>query len=97
MNSPPSGTWRRRIASRHYRSAELAEVSDPNVIHELQNKLDHALIYEESEVEGAAKAWVKDEGNGALTKWLTPAKHRFSGQFADARVTDPGSDLELRA
>jgi type I restriction enzyme R subunit len=68
----------------YYRSAELAGVSDPNVIHELQNKLDQALIYEESEVEGAAKAYVYEQGNGALMKWLTPAKQRFAGQYASA-------------
>ena len=80
----------------YYRSAELAEVSDPNVIHELQNKLDQALIYEESEIEGAAVAWLKDEGNSALTKWLTPAKQRFAGQFADAvKASDVGRVEEL--
>ncbi|MCU1584346.1 MAG: restriction endonuclease subunit [Microbacteriaceae bacterium] len=78
----------------YYRSAALAEVSDPNVIHELQNKLDQALIYEESEVDGAAKAWVFDEGNNALTKWLTPAKHRFAGQFADALAAGDAARVE---
>lgn len=78
----------------YYRSAELAEVSDPNVIHELQNKLDQALIYEESEVDGAAKAWVFDEGNNILTKWLTPAKHRYAGQYADAMAAGDATKLE---
>jgi type I restriction enzyme R subunit len=68
----------------YYRSAALAEVSDPNIIHDLQNKLDQALIYEESEVEGTAKAWLREEGNTTLTKWLTPAKQRFAGQYQDA-------------
>ncbi|MHC5796132.1 type I restriction endonuclease subunit R [Lacisediminihabitans sp. FW035] len=68
----------------YYRAAALAEVSDPNIIHDLQNKLDQALIYEESEVEGTATAWLREEGNSALTKWLTPAKQRFAGRYQDA-------------
>ena len=65
-------------------SAALAEVSDPNIIHDLQNKLDQALIYEESEVEGTS----------ALTKWLTPAKQRFAGQYQDALKAGDVARLE---
>ena len=78
----------------YYREATLAAVSDPNVIHDLQNKLDQALIYEESEVEGAAKAWVFEEGNNALTKWLTPAKQRFAGQYKTALEAGDATRLE---
>lgn len=78
----------------YYRSAELAEVSDPNIIHELQSKLDQALIYEESEVDGAAKAWLYEEGNNVLIKWLTPAKQRFAGQYAEALSAGDTSRVE---
>jgi type I restriction enzyme R subunit len=78
----------------YYRSAALAEVPDPNVIHELQIKLDHALIYEESEADGAARAWVKEEGNNALTKWLTPAEQRFAGQYSDALKANDADRVE---
>ncbi|CAN5390259.1 hypothetical protein BH09ACT6_BH09ACT6_17050 [soil metagenome] len=78
----------------YFRAARLAEVSDANLIHSLQNKLDQALIYEESEVEGAAKAWVYGEGNNALSKWTTPAKQRFSVQYADAKKAGDGARLE---
>ena len=69
----------------YYRAATLASVSDPNIVHDLQNKLDQALIYAESEVDGAAKAWITEAGNNALTKWLTPAKERFAGQYREAK------------
>jgi type I restriction enzyme R subunit len=78
----------------YFRAATLAAVSDPNIIHDLQNKLDQALIYEESEVDGAAKAWVFEQGNSALTKWLTPAKERFAGQYKAAKKAGDGSRLE---
>jgi type I restriction enzyme R subunit len=79
---------------RYYRVAALADVSNKNIVHDLQNKLDQALIYEESEVDGAAKAWLNDEGNNALTKWLTPAKHRFAGQFNDALAAGDAPRVE---
>jgi type I restriction enzyme R subunit len=69
-------------------------VSDPNIIHDLQNKLDQSLIYEETEVDGAAKAWVFEEGNNALTKWLTPAHQRFAGQYRAAREAGDVARLE---
>ena len=80
----------------YYRSATLAAVSDPNIIHDLQNKLDQALIYEESEVDGAGKAWITEAGNNVLTKWLTPAKERFAGQYREAKEAgDAGRLVEL--
>jgi type I restriction enzyme R subunit len=78
----------------YYREATLAAVSDPNVIHDLQNKLDQALIYEESEVDGAVKAWVTEEGNSALMGWLTPAKQRFSVQYQAAKAAKNVGRLE---
>lgn len=77
----------------YYRSATLAAVSDPNIIHDLQNKLDQALIYEESEVNGAAIAWITEAGNNPLTKWLTPAKERFAGQYRAAKEAGDASRL----
>ncbi|TQO18509.1 type I restriction enzyme R subunit [Rhodoglobus vestalii] len=68
----------------YYRSASLADNSDPNLIHALRAKLDQAVIYEESEVDGAAAAYVRDEGNNAYSKWLTPAQQRFSVQYTNA-------------
>lgn len=39
----------------YYRTAELSDVSDPNIIHDLQSKLDAAHIY--TTVEVNAFAW----------------------------------------
>jgi len=78
----------------YYRAATLADLSDPNIIHDLRNKLDQALIYEDSEVAGAAKAFVKDAGNNALTGWVTPAKERFSGQYKAAIAAHDGARIE---
>jgi type I restriction enzyme R subunit len=81
----------------YYRMATLAEVSDPNVIHDLRSKLDQALIYEESEVDGAAAAFVREEGNNVLSKWMMPAKQRFAGQLTEAlRSGNAGRVEELK-
>lgn len=78
----------------YYRAASLASVSDPNLIHDLQNKLDQALIYEESEIEATVAAWLHEEGNSALTKWLTPAKERFAGQYKAALTAGDAARVE---
>lgn len=78
----------------YFGAATLAGVSEPNLIHDLQNKLDRALIYEETEVDGTAKAWIYDEGNSALTKWLTPAKQRFAGQYQGALGAGDAARIE---
>ncbi len=79
-----------------YRSATLAENSDPNLIHAVRAKLDQALIYEESEVDGAAGAHAREEGNNAYSKWLTPAQQRYSVQYRDAlKLGDVGRVEEL--
>lgn len=41
----------------YYRTAQLTNVSDPNIIHDLQNKLDASRIYTESEVDAFALAY----------------------------------------
>jgi type I restriction enzyme R subunit len=79
----------------YYRSASLAENSDANLIHALRNKLDQALIYEESEVDGAAAAYVREEGNNVLSKWLTPAQQRYSVQYHDALQAGDASKVEV--
>jgi type I restriction enzyme R subunit len=72
----------------YYQRATLAGPSDPNVVHDLRAKLDAAQIYADSEIDGLALAYVRREGNNALTKWITPAKSRFLVQLQQA--TDNG-------
>ncbi|MGG5173044.1 type I restriction endonuclease subunit R [Pseudarthrobacter sp. J1738] len=68
----------------YYREATLEGVSDPNVVHDLQGKLDAAQIYLESEVDGLVDAYVREEGNNALSKWVSPAKSRFNTRHNEA-------------
>ncbi|MFJ5861195.1 type I restriction endonuclease subunit R [Pseudarthrobacter sp. NPDC092439] len=68
----------------YYREAALEDVSNPNVVHDLQAKLDAAQIYLESEVDGLVKAYVLEAGNNALSSWTTPAKSRFNTRYNEA-------------
>jgi len=71
----------------YFREAALEGVSDPNVVHDLQAKLDAAQIYLESEVDGLVKSYVLEAGNNALSGWVAPAKSRFNTRY-NAAVAD---------
>lgn len=62
----------------YYRGAELEDVTDPNIVHELQTKLDHAGVYFPAEVEGFAAAFFDPKRRQAgLHAFLKPAADRF--------------------
>ncbi|KAA0973018.1 type I restriction endonuclease subunit R [Paeniglutamicibacter gangotriensis] len=80
----------------YFRKAALEGVSDPNVVHDLQAKLDAAQIYLESEVDGLVKAYVLEEGNNALSGWVAPAKSRFNTRYnAAVAAADKTAQDEL--
>ncbi|MFH5246070.1 type I restriction enzyme subunit R domain-containing protein [Antrihabitans spumae] len=61
----------------YYEATTLADVTDPNIVHETMAKLDVTGIYLESEVEGLVRDYLANKGNNALTRWVTPARDRF--------------------
>jgi type I restriction enzyme, R subunit len=77
----------------YFRDARLADVTDPNLVHDIANKLDHSGIYDQSEVEAVAKAFVEKRGNNKLSASLAQAKDRFWKKYEAA---ERGNDqLEL--
>ena len=58
----------------YYEATTLADVTDPNIVHETMNKLDAAGIYQESEIDGLVADYLANKGNNALNKWVTPAQ-----------------------
>lgn len=83
----------------YYRTAQLSEVTDPNLVHELQTKLDKAGVYLVSEVEGFATAFFDPKRKqSALHSYLKPAADRFRAleeEDADQFRKDLGSFLRL--
>ncbi|MBX0329986.1 DEAD/DEAH box helicase family protein, partial [Oscillochloris sp. ZM17-4] len=70
----------------YYKRAELAGVTDPNLIHTLQAKLDDTRLYTESEIETFVKVYLDPKGKqAALQAGLAPAVERFRVRWREAR------------
>ncbi|MCX5042470.1 DEAD/DEAH box helicase family protein [Aldersonia sp. NBC_00410] len=78
----------------YYEATTLADVTDPNIVHQSMNKLDAAGIYQESEVEGLVADYLANKGNNALTKWVTPARDRFRDRERTALDTNDAAALD---
>jgi len=62
----------------YYKTARLSGVSDPNIIHDLQAKLDSARIYTSSEVDTFALAYFDPKGGQRqLQAYVAPAVERY--------------------
>lgn len=70
----------------YYRRAELAGVTDPNLLHTLQGKLDDARIYTESEIATFVRVYLDPQGKqAALQAALAPAVERFRVRWRAAK------------
>ena len=62
----------------YFRTAEVEDVTDPNIVHELQVKLDKAKVYFPNDIEQYAEAFFDPKRKQAnLHFFLKPAKDRF--------------------
>lgn len=77
----------------YYEATTLADVTDPNIVHVTMAKLDAATIYHDSEVEWLVHDYLAHKGNNALTKWVTPAQHRFRDR--ERTAIEANNKLEL--
>ena len=69
----------------YYQTAELADVSDPDLIHDLFEKLRAAGIFTWSEVEQFCDAFfVKSKSNAAIANICKPAVERWSKRYKSA-------------
>ena len=80
----------------YYRRAALADVTDPNVIHTLQGKLDDAQIYSAADVAGFVAAFLDPRGTqGALQRWIAPAVQAFRVRWQGARDGGDRAALDM--
>ena len=80
----------------YYRRAELADVTDPNLIHALQNKLDDAQLYTEAEVVAFVRAYLDPQGKqAALHAHLQPAVSRFKVRWNEATAREDKQALDV--
>ncbi len=69
----------------YYQTAELADVSDPDLIHDLFDKLRAAGIFTWNEVEQFCDAFfVKSKSNAAIANICKPAVERWSKRYKSA-------------
>lgn len=81
----------------YFRDASLSGITDPNIVHDIQMKLDHSGIYEQHHVERAAKVIVEGrgrKGNNELSAALAEPKDRFWKRMDDARKTADSAALD---
>ena len=78
----------------YFRDARLADVTDPNLVHDIANKLDHSGIYDQSEVEAVAKAFVEKRGNNKLSASLAQAKDRFWKKYEAAERSNDQLEID---
>lgn len=75
----------RKAFEPYYKATMLDGVSDPNLMLDLQAKLDAQNIYTLAELDQLAAAWLKGNGSQAgILAALTPAVERFRVQFKQA-------------
>jgi type I restriction enzyme, R subunit len=84
----------------YYRTAQLEDVTDPNIVHELMTKLNKVGVYYWAEVEKFAEAFFnpKVKTQASLHAVLKPAFDRYQGLPDEARELfrkDLGSFLRL--
>ena len=70
----------------YFKTAQLSGVSDPNVVHDLQSKLDSAGIYLISEIDTFVKAYFSKTGTQKdLQAAIAPSVDRFRGRLNVAK------------
>lgn len=81
----------------YFKDAKLSGITDPNLIHDIQTKLDHSGIYEQHHVERAAKVFVEGlgrKGNNELSAALAEPKDRFWKKMDEARSKSNSPEIE---
>ena len=80
----------------YFRKAELSGVSDPNLIHDLQSKLDAERIYEASEVDAFIAVYLNPKGTQAqMQAKIAPAVDRFAKRLKAAKEAKPKDGEEI--
>ncbi len=71
----------------YYETATLADVSDPDQVYDLYNKLDSSNIFTKNEVEQFVEAFYsKNKSNAAISNICKPAVERWQKQYLEART-----------
>lgn len=78
----------------YYAEARIETTTDPNLIHDIQAKLDVSGWYTPEEVDAVVEAYVRDLGNNAVTGALQPVKHRWASAYSAAVASGSTADVD---
>lgn len=81
----------------YFRDAQLTNVTDKNIIHDIQTKLDHAGIYEQHHVENAARILLDQLGkqsHNKLSAAVAEPVDKFLRKLEDARTRQDSAELD---
>ncbi|WP_338856415.1 type I restriction endonuclease [Gordonia hongkongensis] len=84
--------------SPYYEVTTLADVTDPNIVHDTERKLAVSGIYEASEVDGLVTDYLARKGNTGLDRWIAPAADRYTVRMKEAvdrSDTETVDELEM--
>ena len=70
--------------SPYYEVTTLADVTDPNIVHDTERKISVVGIYEASEVHALVDDYLIKKGNSALERWIKPAVDRHDVRQREA-------------
>ncbi|MEU7722698.1 type I restriction endonuclease subunit R [Streptomyces tibetensis] len=77
-----------------YKGVRLETRMDPNLIYDIETKLDQAGIYTTAEIDAVAEAHVKGLGHEALAHRIDPGKRRFKERYEAAVLAGPDGQAE---
>ncbi|MGJ9463655.1 type I restriction endonuclease subunit R [Actinotignum sp. GS-2025e] len=78
----------------YYRTAEIVETTDPDLVHDLSRKLETAGIYTGDEVDAFAQAFVIDKAHGKHTAPLKQAADRFNDRYVAAVMDKNKAEID---
>lgn len=80
----------------YYQDAKLNGISDPNLVHDIQKKLDHAGIYDQGDVENVftvVSTASAGHGNNALDQALSASTDRFWKRWEAAEAASDTAEI----
>lgn len=71
----------------YYTTSEIDDVTDPNIVYEIQTKLEGNGIFTNSDIENYTKAFFDPKGTqAAMSSALKPAIDKYKGQYKELLV-----------
>lgn len=77
-----------------YGEARLSATTDPNLIHDLQAKLDSQGWYTDDDVDRVAEAVVREQGNNAVSAAVKPVQQEVVHAYNTARAAGDTARIE---